>query len=252
MVLSELTNKELKGILRENHVRNYSKLNKKGLLKKVNQLIKAQNGGGKKNGKGKNKKYTLKDLIGGTGLTDKNGNPIPPEKGSTSPPAKVSNSPPAGINYGINQTDAVNYSLLNSNAQAAAPPATASAPPATATAPPANVTNSTLTKPKPNSNQQSVRPPPTVNETRQISPVSIESTNISNASAPPLEGELAANPTTKNNALKVYSADPKNRNFIGKANGITPTEKYGNMRTNQTSTNNSANTKDECGACSIQ
>jgi hypothetical protein len=240
MVLSELTNKELKGILRENHVRNYSKLNKKGLLKKVNQLIKAQNGGGKKNGKGKNKKYTLKDLIGGTKPTDKNGKPIPPAKGS----------PPAGINYGINQSDAVNYSLLNSNAQAAAPPATASAPPATASATPANVTNSTLTKPT--SIQQSVRPSPTVNETSQIPPVSIESTNISKASAPPLEDELAANPTTKNNALKVYSADPKNRNFIGKANGITPTKKYGNMQPNQTSTNNSANTKDECGACSIQ
>jgi hypothetical protein len=44
-------------------------------LKKVNQLIKAQIGGGKKNGKGKNKKYTLKDLIVGTNPTDKNGNP---------------------------------------------------------------------------------------------------------------------------------------------------------------------------------
>jgi hypothetical protein len=71
MVLSELTNKELKGILRENDVRNYSKLNKKGLLKKVNQLIKEQNGG--KNGKGKNgkkKKYTLKDFIGGAHPVD--------------------------------------------------------------------------------------------------------------------------------------------------------------------------------------
>jgi hypothetical protein len=60
MVLSELTNKELKSILRENDVRNYSKLNKKDLVKKVNQLIKAQNGG--KSGKGKNgkKKYRLR------------------------------------------------------------------------------------------------------------------------------------------------------------------------------------------------
>jgi hypothetical protein len=66
MVLSELTNKELKGILQENDVKNYSNLNKKELVKKVNQLIKAQNGG--KSGKGKNgkkKKYALKDLIGG-------------------------------------------------------------------------------------------------------------------------------------------------------------------------------------------
>ena len=67
MVLSELTNKELKGILRENDVRNYSKMNKKGLLKKVNQLIKEQNGGNSGKGKnGKKKKYTLKDFIGGS------------------------------------------------------------------------------------------------------------------------------------------------------------------------------------------
>lgn len=66
MEFSELTNKELKGILRENQVKNYSNLNKKELIKKVNNLIKVQNGG--KSGKGKNgkkKKYTLKDLIGG-------------------------------------------------------------------------------------------------------------------------------------------------------------------------------------------
>ena len=66
MVLSELTNKELKGILQENDVKNYSNLNKKELVKKVNQLIKAQNGGKSRKGKnGKKKKYTLKDLIGG-------------------------------------------------------------------------------------------------------------------------------------------------------------------------------------------
>ena len=66
MELSELTNKELKSILRENQVKNYSNLNKKELVKKVNQLTREQNGG--KSGKrknGKKKKYTLKDLIGG-------------------------------------------------------------------------------------------------------------------------------------------------------------------------------------------
>ena len=66
MEFSELTNKELKNILRENQVKNYSKLNKKELVKKVNQLTREQNGG--KSGKGKNgkkKKYTLKDLFGG-------------------------------------------------------------------------------------------------------------------------------------------------------------------------------------------
>jgi hypothetical protein len=56
----ELSNKELKNILRENQVKNYSKLNKKELVKKVNQLIREQNGG--KSGK---RKYKLKELIGG-------------------------------------------------------------------------------------------------------------------------------------------------------------------------------------------
>jgi len=68
MELSELTNKELKSILRENQVKNYSKLNKKDLVKKVNQLIKLQNGGnsGKRNNrKNGKKKYTLKQLISG-------------------------------------------------------------------------------------------------------------------------------------------------------------------------------------------
>lgn len=54
MELSELTNTELKSILRENQVKNYSKLNKKDLVKKLNQLIKEQNSGkrnNRKNGK---------------------------------------------------------------------------------------------------------------------------------------------------------------------------------------------------------
>ena len=77
MELSELTNKELKGILRENQVKNYSKLNKKELVKKVNQLTREQNGG--KSGKGKNgkkKKYTLKDLIGGLVTNGKSTNQV--------------------------------------------------------------------------------------------------------------------------------------------------------------------------------
>jgi hypothetical protein len=75
--LSELSNRELKNILRKNQVKNYSKLNKKELVKKVNLLIKQQNGGGK-NSK-KNKKYTLRDLIGGKGKKMRvgtNGQPI--------------------------------------------------------------------------------------------------------------------------------------------------------------------------------
>ena len=104
MEFSELTNKELKGILRENQVKNYSNLNKKELVKKVKQLTREQNGG--KSGKGKNgkkKKYTLKDLFGGdppempTGVNKKNlpnflniplTPPHPPPPRSPIPPPK--------------------------------------------------------------------------------------------------------------------------------------------------------------------
>ena len=61
--LTELTNRELKNILRENQIKNYSKLNKKNLVKKVNKLLNSQNGG--KSWNKKNKKNTLKELMGG-------------------------------------------------------------------------------------------------------------------------------------------------------------------------------------------
>jgi hypothetical protein len=140
MIISELTNKELKNILRENNIKNYSKLTKKDLVKKVNQLIKAQNGGGKKSGK--NKKYTMRDLIGGAennanGLkpgakknangsqtaaeTSSNGKQSATETISnltTSSTAKGSNNHSAGVNYSIsNNSRTPNYSLLNSNSK---------------------------------------------------------------------------------------------------------------------------------------
>ena len=43
--LYEFTNKELRDILKKNQVKNYSKMNKKDLIKKVNQLTNSQNGG---------------------------------------------------------------------------------------------------------------------------------------------------------------------------------------------------------------
>ena len=88
MEFSELTNTELKSILRENQVKNYSKLNKKDLVKKLNQLIKAQNGGnsGKRNNrKNGKKKYKLKQLIGG-------GSPV---EGTPGEPGEPADSTPA-------------------------------------------------------------------------------------------------------------------------------------------------------------
>ena len=101
MEFSELTNTELKSILRENQVKNYSKLNKKDLVKKLNQLIKAQNGGnsGKRNNrKNGKKKYKLKQLIGG-GPPEEPGTPeeiksngVQPAEGQTTAPNSAAKS----------------------------------------------------------------------------------------------------------------------------------------------------------------
>lgn len=130
MVLSELTNKELKSILRENDVRNYSKLNKKGLLKKVTQLIKVQNGGSKKSGKVGNKKDTLMELIGGEPTT------------SATPPAALTSTPPDAL---PSAPTAAPPAALSTNLAPSAPPAKNSEPAALSTnnhpapsAPPAN------------------------------------------------------------------------------------------------------------------
>ena len=79
MGLSELTNKELKNILRQNNIKNYSKLNKKDLTKKVNQLIKLQNNAGKKinGGYNSNTKNTSVPINVKTNLNKKNIQPSP-------------------------------------------------------------------------------------------------------------------------------------------------------------------------------
>lgn len=226
MVLSELTNKELKGILRENNVRNYSKLNKKGLLKKVNQLIKEQNGG--KDGKGKNgkkKKYTLKDFIGG-GET-------PADPAVPADPAATDALPAANH---------ANPAAAQGNISGAAAPAT--------------ITNTDLT------------PSNSLGATAsQGNTPGAQGTATPGANAP----GTGANPTgatgiganapgaKKNNAKKgnnaalyVYSANPKNSNSIGKAQGLPTPTQYGNIKPTNSSTNNSAKNKDECGSCSMQ
>jgi hypothetical protein len=103
MELSELTNKELKNILRQNQVKNYSKLNKKNLLKKVNELIKSQNGGNSK------KKYRLRGGSrspkksadtghppGATTPGAPSGPPPGPHPGYTAPPPYNPSAPPPG------------------------------------------------------------------------------------------------------------------------------------------------------------
>jgi hypothetical protein len=80
----------LKNILRQNQVKNYSKLNKKNLLKKVNELIKSQNGGNSK------KKYRLR---GGSpkNSADTSAHPGPPPgppPGYTAHPPYNPSAPP--------------------------------------------------------------------------------------------------------------------------------------------------------------
>jgi hypothetical protein len=222
MVLSELTNKELKGILRENNVRNYSKLNKKGLLKKVNQLIKEQNGG--KDGKGKNgkkKKYTLKDFIGGGETPADPAVPAGAPAGAPAPSADPPAGAPAGVNYSIpdsNGTGTVNYSILNANAKGDAVPAPTNGVP---TAPPANAHPA---------------PAAQVNSTGAVAP----------------ESNTTATQKSKNNALYVYGAK---KNGKKNSNGA-PSLAYPSNKTpseaNVSGPNNSANNKDACGLCSIQ
>ena len=220
MVLSELTNKELKGILRENDVRNYSKMNKKGLLKKVNQLIKAQNGGNSGKGKnGKKKKYTLKDFIGGRDPTDPTAPPAAPAVGT--PPAGAPAAPAVG----------------NPPANPAKP---VHGPPAEATATAPAGPPATIAKPIIN--------PPTVNKNSTVPAQSTERTNIRFASAPP----------TENNAppRRVYM--PTNNGSINPSNTVKVPNPYLNPNytpTNYTSNINRAKNKnkstDECGSCSI-
>ena len=87
MELSELTNKELKNILRQNQVKNYSKLNKKNLVKKVNQLIKSLNGGNSK------KKYRLR---GGIVVSPRKNDPPGP------PPVATPGATTQGPNHSVN------------------------------------------------------------------------------------------------------------------------------------------------------
>jgi hypothetical protein len=146
MELSELTNKELKNILRQNDVKNYSKLNKKDLVKKVNQLIRAQNGG--KSLKEEKRKIYIKELIGGQiNQSVQLPKPLPPPP--PPPPPRITNKTPTASAPPLtasapplnnNKTPTTSAPPLT----ASAPPLnnnktpTASAPPLTASAPPLN------------------------------------------------------------------------------------------------------------------
>lgn len=91
--LLKLTNRELKNVLRENNIKNYSKLNKKDLVNKVKKILNIQQKGGKK--------YKLKNLNGGVGEVGLNPPPTVPSTGNYNhippppPPQSTIISPPA-------------------------------------------------------------------------------------------------------------------------------------------------------------
>ena len=211
MVLSELTNKELKGILRENDARNYSKLNKKGLLKKVNQLIKEQNGGKSK------KKYRLR---GGSPL--KKGN-----QGDTTPAR-------TGINYGIPEsTNAVNYDILN-NTKEKAPLATANANAPTAPGTPATTTD--------------VEELSTINSGKRETPIASEASAPPLENPNPSDA-LKKPPPEKLKYMKNESINPINT--VQVPNPYRNTKNNSTRISTSNNNNNKNKPKDECGSCSI-
>ena len=217
MVLSELTNKELKSILRENDVRNYSKLNKKNLVKKVNQLIKAQNGGGKKSGKGGNKKYTLRELIGGAPGLGPNGKPLTEVTVTNATGANTTITKPVALPI-ANATGAP----LEANITIANP------------SPTVNPANRQISAPSQKGTNTSLASAPEINN------------EISEPKSLP--------PARPNNALYVYGTEiPVTTNSNKAITKQRPYMKTPNNKSNNNSNNNTKANKptDECGACSI-
>ena len=222
MGLSELSNRELKNILRENQVKNYSNLNKKELLKKVNQLTREQNGG--KSGKGKNgkkKKYTLKDLIGGD----------PPRIPTIVNPANLPNikntpyHPPPGMPMGVNPKNLPNIKITLPPLQNSAP---SNIQPVTRSSQNSAILNSTVATA---SLQNSVQP-----NTQVASQYSAPS-NHKVATAPPLSQSQIKN--QENREFNRQTNEAKRASLV-----TQPPNKPSNQPSNQGN-----NTK--CGACSI-
>jgi hypothetical protein len=212
MRLSELSNRELKGILRENQVKNYSNLNKKELVKKVNQLTREQNGG--KSGKGKNgkkKKYTLKDLIGGS---------------------------PPGIPTIENPVNLPN--IKNTTYPSPPPPP----PPPFKNQAPSNIQPATASLQ--NSARSNIQP--VIGSSQNSAPSNIQPATASLQNSAPSNSKVATAPHFNNNQIKHQENREFNRqtNEAKRASLVTqPPNKLSNQG-NNTKKNN------ECGACSIQ
>ena len=212
MEFSELTNKELKCILRENQVKNYSNLSKKELVKKVNNLIKVQNGG--KSGKGKNgkkKKYTLKDLIGAgpPGMpTNENSKNLPNFKITPSPPP-----PPPPLK---------NQATLNAKAATGSSQNSAPSNPIVATAPLQN----------------------SVQQNAQVASQNLVQQNaqVASQNSATLNPIVATAPALSKNEIK----EQENREFNRQTNEAkrASLENKGNNKGNNKG-------KNECGTCSI-
>jgi hypothetical protein len=192
-------------------------LNKKNLVKKVNQLIKAQNGGGKKSGKGGNKKYTLRELIGGAPGLGPNGKPLTEVTVTNATGANTTITKPVALPI-ANATGAP----LEANITIANP------------SPTVNPANRQISAPSQKGTNTSLASAPEINN------------EISEPKSLP--------PARPNNALYVYGTEiPVTTNSNKAITKQRPYMKTPNNKSNNNSNNNTKANKptDECGACSI-
>ena len=220
----------------------------------MNQLIKAQNGGGKKSGKGGNKKYTLRELIGGAPGLGPNGKPLTEVTVTNATGANTTITKPVALPI-ANATGAP----LEANITIANPSPTVNPANRQISAPSQKGTNTSLASAPLEANITIANPSPTVNPAnRQISAPSQKGTNTSLASAPEINNEISEPkslpPARPNNALYVYGTEiPVTTNSNKAITKQRPYMKTPNNKSNNNSNNNTKANKptDECGACSI-
>jgi len=228
--LSKMTNRELKNILRDNQIKNYSKLNKKDLVKKVNKLINNQSGR-KNGGNAKNKKYTLKELVGGFPSELPNFS-IPTSTPPQLPPLplplnQINSKKLNGKNQQQQQSNRSSTSLNNSQ-QANGSPSISSIS-STSLNNPQQANGSPSAIPK-NPQQANGSPSAIPKNPQQANGSALDSSNNSQ------EKSIYNVPNNSQQRMNGPSAPPLN------ASTVNPTQQSSNI--NQTK-------KDECGSCTI-
>jgi len=246
--LSKMTNRELKNILRDNQIKNYSKLNKKDLVKKVNKLINNQSGR-KNGGNAKNKKYTLKELVGGfpselPNFSIPTSTPPPPQLPPLPLPLNQINSKKLnGKNQQQQQSNRSSSTSLNNSQQANGSPSISSISSTSSTSlnNPQQANGSPSAIPK-NPQQANGSPSAIPKNPQQANGSALDSSNnsqqksIYNVPNNSQEKSIYNVPNNSQQRMNGPSAPPLN------ASTVNPTQQSSNI--NQTK-------KDECGSCNI-